>query len=215
MIVGRAGDGETSAVHGHDEIALAAVVAREIRVELRHALVSVLRHLRHRALDDHLERGGDRRLDGARAGRVFGEDRGERGGGIAAIEGALAGDRAIENGADRVDVGAMIDALSPGLFGRHVRRRAHDHARLRERSARRVSRLRNAEVDHLRDRRAEIAGEEDVLRLHVAVDDVLRVRGLERFADLPHHARRGAYRHPPDLAEIIGELFPSRNSPTM
>ena len=41
--------------------------------------------------------------------------------------GARAGEHLVEHGAERVDVGAMIDAVGMAfLFRRHVGRRAHD-----------------------------------------------------------------------------------------
>ena len=70
------------------------------------------RRLRRHAIDDVVER---RRY-------VFARERG------------VAGDRAIEDRGERVDVGAMVDVLAARLLGRHVGRCADDVA-LRQRAA--------------------------------------------------------------------------------
>ena len=73
--------------------------------------------------------------------------------------------------------------LAPHLLRRHVAHRAHDRARLgaccRRLSAgagRAVGQLGQAEVEDLHE---AVAGEEDVLRLEIAVDDPLLVSGGE------------------------------------
>ena len=91
--------------------------------------------------------------------------------------------------AHRVDVGAMIDVASPaGLLRCHVRRRAERDAFAGERRilARVADRLRDAEVHD--DRMP--AGEHDVVRLDVAMDDAVRVRVGERLGDLRGEAQR-------------------------
>ena len=98
----------------------------------------------------------------------------------------------VRHRAERVDVGAMIDArVAGGLLGRHVRGRADRRADLRERRAavagpRRADGFRDAEVGD--DRGA--AGEQHVVRLDVAVHDAALVRVGERLRDVLEDARR-------------------------
>ena len=54
--------------------------------------------------------------------------------------------------------------------------------------------LHDAEV---REERAVVRADEDVRRLHVAVHEPARVRGIERRCDLRDDAERTAYRQPP------------------
>ena len=83
-----------------------------------------------------------------------------------------------------------VRGIARRLLGRHVRRRADRRAELRERRAGRRRRrgrdgLRDAEVGD--DRRAP--GEEDVVRLDVAVHDAALVRVGERARDVAQDAR--------------------------
>ena len=65
--------------------------------------------------------------------RVFGRDHRAHLGQALAAKRGLARDRLVEHGAERPDVGAVVDLLRRlELLGRHVRRRAHDRRRLRE-----------------------------------------------------------------------------------
>src|SRR3569623_1839925 len=101
---------------------------------------------------------------------------------ILAADDRTAGEPAIGDGRERVEVGAMIDLLAARLLGRHVRRRADDLA-LRQR-ARGVVERGDAEVEHLP--RAVVA-QEDVVRLEIAMHDAARPRLLERRTDLREH----------------------------
>ena len=110
----------------------------------------------------------------------------ELGQGVAA-EGELADEALVDDDRERPEVGAVVDGLlGAEVLGAHVERRAEDHAGrgvgLGERGAGR--RLRDAEVEHLRDLALVIAGEEDVGGLEVAVDEAGGVRHGEGAADL-------------------------------
>ena len=192
----------------------AAEEGREPLVELEHRRVPILRLLRHRMLDDELEALRDPRVDLARPHRLLREDQREGRRRIVALERALAGDHEVEAGAHRVDVRPRIDLLTARLLRGHVARRAHDHAGARERVAR--ASLADPEIDHLhlerarrsaldlRNRRRE---DEDVLRLHVAVDHAARVRRGERLAHLAPDLR-GEPRLEGALApDVVGELL--------
>ena len=104
-------------------------------------------------------------------------------------EGKLAGGHLVHHAAQRVDVAAAVDAVrhAAGLLGRHVRRRAHHHAGLGLAGALAlvVGELGDAEVHHLDEVLLSLVDDEvDVVRLQVAVDDLVLVRRLERLADL-------------------------------
>jgi hypothetical protein len=78
--------------------------------------------------------------------------------------------------------------VAAGLLGRHVQRGAEHHAGLgqprRVALAGRAHVLRDAEVHDLDEVLVLAAQQEHVLRLHVAVDDALGVRGAQRRRDL-------------------------------
>lgn len=86
----------------------------------------------------------------------------------------------VEQAADGVQVGAVVDGLAEGLLGREVLRGAHDHAGLRHGRLRAVQGARDAEVHHLH--RAGV-GDDHVRGLDVAVHDAVLVRVGERFQD--------------------------------
>jgi hypothetical protein len=87
--------------------------------------------------------------------------------------------RAIEEEAERVDVGARIGGPTVDLLGREVPGGAHHGSRAREVVG--PGGLGDAEVGDL-DRGAQ--RDEDVRRLHVAVDEPGAVGGVERVGDL-------------------------------
>src|SRR4029077_11712249 len=100
------------------------------------------------------------------------------------VEGGLAGEERVEEHADGVEVGALIDGLAEGLLGGEVAGRAHRHALFRglgERAGSGVvvagDHLRDAEVEYL-DGAATVDGQapEDVVELDVAMEDPGRVR---------------------------------------
>ena len=92
----------------------------------------------------------------------------------------LADEQLVERRADRPDVGARIDLrLGAHLLRRHVVRRAEDRARGGLRSVGGLLELRDAEIENAYRRGAfGSRDEEDVRRLHVAMDDPRSVRRL-------------------------------------
>ncbi len=156
----------------------------------------ILGLLLHRALDRG-EHGG-RRLwrERREVGGLLVDDLEDDLGDVGAGEGGLAGEHLVDDGAEREDVGALVDlvVLAGRLLGRHVLRRAEQRGLLRL-DGLRAADLGDAEVEDLRDIDDAVLDllrhEEDVLRLEVAVDDAFAVRGGERAADLAedrHHA---------------------------
>src|SRR5262249_48594032 len=96
----------------------------------------------------------------------------------------FADEHLVQDDAERVDIAARIDSPALDLLGRHVVGRAERAAGARE-LRRLVEGLGDAEVDQLRELAAVRAGREhDVLRLQVAVDDVVLVRRGERAGNL-------------------------------
>ena len=92
------------------------------------------------------------------------------------------------------DVDALIELIvAARLLRRHVQRRAEDHDGLREPCglfllAARAQRLGDPEVDDLDEVGVLATENEQVLRLDVAMDDALRVRGGEHRCGLRDHA---------------------------
>ena len=151
-------------------------------------LEALLRVLLEAVQDDPVERGRQRlALLGGRRGVLL-EDRVHRLDGRVALGTRGARQHLVEHDAEREDVGAVIDGLPAHLLGRHVAHRAEHRARAGQRPRvgeqrrlgldRRAGRgqLGEAEVEDLD---AAVARHEDVLRLQVAVDDPLVVRGRQ------------------------------------
>ena len=108
-------------------------------------------------------------------------------------EGRAAGDHLVAEGADRVDIGALVGTgVGGGLLGRHVGGRAERHAERRERGAAGGlgDRLGDAEVGH----EGMLAREQHVVGLHVAVHDAVRVGVRERVAHVAQDPHRLADR---------------------
>ena len=122
------------------------------------------------------------------------QHRGERVGDGFAFEKASARQHLVQHDAERPDVGPPVDRLAASLLGRHVRRRAEDHSRLRaERHRRRVGDVgrgsRGEGVERLRE--AEVQNFDLALRvdlhvrwLQVPVDDALLVRDFQCLSNL-------------------------------
>jgi hypothetical protein len=114
---------------------------------------------------------------------------------VVAVEGQAAGDDLVEQHAGGVEVGAGVDLQAEGLLGAHVLRGAEHHAgagHLLERTVA-ADDLGDAEVDQLEHLAAlVVAGDEDVLRLEVAVDHALAVGVLEAAEHLQDEADRRA-----------------------
>ena len=104
-----------------------------------------------------------------------------------ALKRALAGEHLVQHGAEREDVGAVIDRLASHLLGRHVAGRAVNSCRLAggvdvSLNVRvRLAELRDAEIEELR---APVVRDEHVGGFDVAVPDVLPVRRVQRAGDL-------------------------------
>ena len=148
----------------------AAQHALEVGLHLLGALVARRRVLRERAHHDHVEVARDvaadlrRRL--GRRRQVLHRDLDRR----VAVERRLAGEELVEDDAERVEIGALVDLGAARLLGREVLRRADDRARLGHLAR---AGARDPEVGHLD---AAFAVDEDVVRLDVAVDDPVPVR---------------------------------------
>ena len=107
------------------------------------------------------------------------------------------GEHLVQDHAERVDIRARINFGSlRALLRRHVLRRADDEigrGQVRVLTALLLN-LGDAEIQHLDPVAAADINEHDVIALQITMDDVLRVRGFERAADLTHDlhdARQG------------------------
>ena len=97
--------------------------------------------------------------------------------------------------------------VATGLLGGHVVRRADDHAGLGQLRAGHAD-LGDAEIEHLDEVGISLAlDEEDVLRLHVAVDDPFVVSRRQRPADLGEDVHRARNRQDLDLVEQGAHLL--------
>ena len=96
-------------------------------------------------------------------------------------EGAAPGQHLVQHAAQREDIAGRLGGLAPRLLRRHVTKRAEDGAgRIAAMRAPEPSPVAGTEGDpreaEVEDLDPAVAGEEDVLRLEVAVDDALGVR---------------------------------------
>ncbi len=176
------------------------------RHQLRARPVSVLRPLSHAGHNDRVERGRQSRADRGRRRRRLGHVRDERGGLDLRREGHAPGQRLEQHRGQRVLVRPRPDRPALDLFRRGVVRCSHevpgprDPPRLAGRRSRRRNRLpRLGRPARLAERLAQPevrqehpvgALEQDVARLHVAVDEPLRVRLVERARDLAQDVER-------------------------
>jgi hypothetical protein len=91
------------------------------------------------------------------------------------LEGELARDHLVEDGAEGVEVASAVEGLAPRLLGRHELRRAEDHTFLSQRVGAQqidVVNLGQAEIKDLGIvGHTALLGEQDVLRLEVPVND--------------------------------------------
>ena len=112
-----------------------------------------------------------------------------------AVERDAAGEREVEQAAERIDVRARVHAIAADLLGRDVVERADPVAGL-GRPGRGERVLGEPEVGQIH---VLLGAEQDVRGLDVAVDEPRRVRGVECRADLGDKPR-GARRREPALA---------------
>ena len=158
---------------------------------------SIVAALLETAADDTLESGRRARRQ---IGRIVLEDRGQRFRGRLPLERPTPRQHFVDHHAQGEDVGAVVDRLPADLLGRHVAHGAEDDAHLGERVGHGrgllglwcADEFRHAEVE---DFHAAIAGEEEVLRLQIAMDDATLVRRGESARDLHGVVDRLAFRH--------------------
>ena len=136
-----------------------------------------------------------------------------------ALEGDARGERRIGARAQRPDVGERARCTADGeLLGAHEIRRADDRAVLRRSlqalgsHALDIEHLGDAEVDelhHVREAvglvRLDVGGEEDVVRLQIAMNDVRGVGLRERARGLANHLGGLVGRERPATDERLGE----------
>jgi hypothetical protein len=117
-----------------------------------------------------------------------------------AVEWQLAADHLVQHDAKRELIAAVVEVIARELFGRHVMRRADDHAGPGLRCewsgcflplGRREG-LREAEVENLDQL---VAGDHDVRRLDVTVDDSGGMRFGQSVGDLRRKANDAVDRH--------------------
>jgi hypothetical protein len=112
--------------------------------------------------------------------------------------GTSPGQELVEDAAERVDVGLLVDGLAASLLGRDVVARSHDRAG--DRHPVDVERVGDAEVGHLRP---PVAVDQDILGLDVAVDEPVLVREREPAGDLECELDRFARFERPLLVEEL------------
>lgn len=120
----------------------------------------------------------------------------------------------VEHAAERVQIGTAVARSTERELGRHVRRRTEHlaHVGHRRRGAVRRDRLREPEVEHF-DVVAPVRQQHDVGGLEVAMDDLQRVRALERVADLHADARNPCGREHLALRDDVVERAPDDEPP--
>ena len=156
--------------------------------------------------DHAVERAGNAHVHLKKVGRIVFENRIERLDRRLAAKRRNAGQHLVQNHAEGEDVRAVVAAAAAHLFRRHVADRSHEPPGLgRRRRQRRLvfvsgSRIRQprrgqfgqAEVE---DFYVAIAGDEKVLRLEIAMNDVALVRGGQSAGDLGGVIERLPRRH--------------------
>ena len=127
--------------------------------------------------------------------------------GRVAAERRVAGEQFVKKYTEAVQVRTPVDGLAVDLLRTHVRRRADEHAGLRETCGRSVLIARDAEVGE--HRRAAVA-EHDVRGFQVAMDDAVCVREIERRRNLYDHrhgiGERNAVAHAVGQRAAVEEL---------
>ncbi len=121
-----------------------------------------------------------------------------------AVEGQLAGQRLPGEDPQRILIAAAVHRLPLDLLRRHVARRADRRARLGERHA--PEGARDAEVAHQRPPRVL---DHHVGGLHVAVDDALAMRVVQRAPHLLHDTQDLGERQATALVDDLLERAPA------
>ena len=175
---------------------LARLQALEVPVEGADVRVPLLALFGHHLAQNPAEPVGEARLElprvGQRVRQVHRHDERAR----RALVRSVARHEVVEGRAERVDVRARVDVLQAAdLLGRDVLGRSDGLSRLRQALVL-VHALGDAEVHELQ---LGPAGEHEVVRLDVAVDDPERVRDGERAHRLAHDLDRVALAEPPAL----------------
>ena len=120
--------------------------------------------------------------------------------GIALVR-LLARDQLVQDEPRREEVAPPVHRPGPHLLRRHVVRSAHEQAA----APRRAPEARDAEVHHLG---RPPAGQEQVGRLHVAMDDAVVVRVSEAGQELEHDGKRRARVGPQSAFDRALEVDP-------
>ena len=120
---------------------------------------------------------------------------------VAAVVGRLAGEHLIQDDAERVDVGALVDLLAEDLLGRHVFRRADHVAGLGELRVALLLRGGDAEVHDLDQARVV---DQHVGGLQVAVDDAGLVRHGHAGGDV-HRVAHGLVERQRLVVDLVAE----------
>src|SRR5581483_11414671 len=114
------------------------------------------------------------------------------------------GDAFVEHRAEREDVGLRRDHTAAQLLGTEISDRADERTGIGDAPLER--RERDAEVGEPHPYRIAFARDENVLRLHVAVNDAARVAVVERLRDLARDLDDLRERRP--LAHEIAKMLP-------
>lgn len=150
----------------------------------RRRLVAVARLLAQEAARDLIERVRRVGAHGGERGRLGGEVQAEKLADVGRLERPAAGHALVEDQADRVEIRSLVDAAleDPRLLRRHVVARGHG---LVEQGLVGEAGAGDAEVDE--DAAGRALGEDDVGRLHVAVDDAVAVGAIQVVEHAAHH----------------------------
>ena len=143
---------------------------------------AVLGPLGHRARHDRVQARRDVRPPLAHARHRLAHVLHGDGHEVLAGVGRLAGQKLVEDGRQRVLVGALVHTLPARLLGSDVLARAEKRSGLGE-AVGGIERASDAEIRHLGD---AVLVDEDVVRLHVSMDDAVLVRECEAPRDLVH-----------------------------